>query len=395
MRGILYKNCFWWRLNDMMKDKSGVLLYQKLKSNGRFVNLKIMNSDIQLVTTIEDIRVLLHYSPSVFGVGNLKYNFFQSFMKYNVGVSNDPHWKPRRLLNECVLDNIVNNISYIERCIEKTFDNYLPRNSNEFQEYGRKLSDYLLFGETKPEYHHFLYRIFSESNSIIAPFFPSYNPVFCKTKEYYHRYLEYYIHHPIPQSMVHTALVCNEKANSPLQKQEFIDQIPHWIFPISGLVNVALPRLLCLLINHPQSLEKIRNREIPIRHAILELFRLNNPVNSTFRTVTKDITINNTDYKKGQSFVFFNNPVMRDPLLYDRPNEFLPQRWDTINENEYRVLMFNQGPQICPGKELALLILEKVVEKYLVYDCLYCTKSLDTMYIDQMINPCLIEIDYC
>jgi cytochrome P450 len=133
-----------------------------------------------------------------------------------------------------------------------------------------------------------------------------------------------------------------------------IDQIPHWVFPIAGLFSVHLPRLLVVLLNHPDEFEKVK-KEIQekrsdnyIRKCILELFRLNNAVNSTFRGLTEPFTFEESDevFPVGTQFVFFNNPVLRD--LFDHPNEFRPSRWDTHLEQSYKALMFNQGNQKCP-----------------------------------------------
>jgi hypothetical protein len=180
-----------------------------------------------------------------------------------------------------------------------------------------------------------------------------------------------------------------------------IDQIPHWVFPIAGLFSVHLPRLMVMLSNHPDEFLKVK-REIQeethfrrssyVRKCILEMFRLNNAVNSTFRGLTESFAFENSDttFEKGTQFVFFNNPVLRD--LFESPNQFVPSRWDIELEGSHSALMFNQNNQRCPGKELVISLLTQGLEVYLdiaKYSIETNTK-LDTDFIPYILNPCTI-----
>ena len=123
-----------------------------------------------------------------------------------------------------------------------------------------------------------------------------------------------------------------------------------------------------------------------LRSCILELFRLMNPVNSTFRTLNKDIG----NFKKGEQFIIFNNAIMRDPDYFKNPHSFIPERWTNEMENEYRFISFNQGPQRCPGKELIIFICKcfiiSYLQKYNIKD-INISMKINKKNIPQVINP--------
>ena len=114
LRGILAPNCFWYKISDLvLDDGAGVNLYNKYKKKyGDFALTYMLNQKIYLVTNNKYIKTILNNSPNIFGVGDLKYKFFRSFMKKNVGVSNCPFmkkkngcpWKMRRQINEFALN---------------------------------------------------------------------------------------------------------------------------------------------------------------------------------------------------------------------------------------------------------------------------------------------------
>ncbi len=156
-----------------------------------------------------------------------------------------------------------------------------------------------------------------------------------------------------------------------------------------------------MLSNHPDEFIKVK-REIEnetqfrrnsyMRKCILEMFRLNNAVNSTFRGLTKSFTFENSDqvFEKGTQFAFFNNSILRD--LFESPNQFVPSRWTTELEGSHTALMFNQGNQRCPGKELVISLLTQGVTKYLdlTKGTIETNIKLDTNFIPYMLNPCTI-----
>lgn len=399
-RGIISQNCFWWRLNDYFPDSTGYEIYKRLKQRDRFVKLNILGKKIYLLTELEDIKDLLDLSPNPFGPGVLKKNFFSSFMSKNVGISDGKEWIERREYNDKVLetDKPHHLVPIFSEYINDIFYNLKPKKFSEFTESTRKITSKIIFGTY--QYNDIIYKVFKQADSILSATF-GINFVDKNDLSLYENYLRTQLHNPQPNTLLHLG----HKYHKMLPENVVIQQIPHWIFPIAGLFSVHLPRLLVLLLNHPHDFEIVKREIIQknylmkdnyIRKCILELFRLNNAVNSTFRGLLEPYTFSNTNitFDKGTEFVFFNNPVLRD--LFEFPNQFVPTRWNEELENEYRALMFNQANQRCPGKELVISLLQAGCVSYLKL-CKFNLKTnikLDTNYIPYLINPCTIEFSF-
>jgi cytochrome P450 len=398
-RGIISQNCFWWGVNDTFADSTGAEVYQILKKQDRFVNLNIFGKQIYLVTDIRDIAQLLELSPNPFGPGTFKHNFFDTFIPRNVGISVNPDWKYKREYNDKVLEtdrsHSMNPI--FQTYIQEAFSNSNPKNFEEFTEFTRRLTSKIIFGTY--EYNPIIYKIFKQADSILSARF-NINTVNADDLLEFREYLYSQLKSPSPNTLLQQA----NKYHMMIPIDDVIDQIPHWIFPIAGLFSVHLPRLLVLLANHPKELsnvvEEIKEitvftRESYIRKCILELFRLNNAVNSTFRGLTESFTFENSQqtFEPGTQFVFFNNPVLRD--VFEYPNEYKPARWNQELEESYKALMFNQGNQKCPGKELVLSLIGIGLKCYLETNN-YTVRTnikLDPSFIPYILNPCTIAFD--
>ena len=122
----------------------------------------------------------------------------------------------------------------------------------------------------------------------------------------------------------------------------------------------------------------------------------NNPVNSTFRSLLSDYTFDeNHSYKRGTPFLIINNPVLRDSIAFPNPNAFEPSRWNETLENSPYSIMFNRGPQICPGKDFITSLLSVMVIEYFnrVGDTKFVVEpELDVNNVPQIINPCTIHV---
>jgi hypothetical protein len=398
-RGIISQNCFWWTLNDLLPDATGVQIYERLKSQGRFINVNIFGNTIYLMTDIKDIQTLLDLSPNPFGPGKIKENFFSTFIPENVGISVNPDWKYKREFNDKVLetDKVHQYNHKFTEYIREIFVRTNPKNFEEFTESTRIITSRIIFGTY--EYNPIIYKVFKQADSLLSALF-NVNTVDSDDLQEYRQYLRIELENPKPNTLLDIA----NKYHKMLPIDSVIDQIPHWVFPIAGLLNVHLPRLMVMLANHPDELMKVKaeieeqkyiNPDNYIRKCILELFRLNNAVNSTFRGLTESFAFDDSSvvFEKGTQFVFFNNPVLRD--LFDLPNQFVPSRWNMELENSYSALMFNQGNQRCPGKELVISILTDALVIYLGMNnySIQTNTRLDTSFIPYILNPCTIRFN--
>ena len=258
-----------------------------------------------------------------------------------------------------------------------------------------------------------VFNIFDKANDIRSLVFEDFH-IDEKTMNTYLNYVKANIKTPQPHSLVELGVKYIDYCpTATVTKDELLYQIPHWMFPTLGSFSSIVPRLLLLLANHPKSLLKLKkeinNSNIEteqgiyglsyLRKCILETLRLNNTVVTMLRTLKKDYNFGKDglgrEYKfeKGTQFVILTNPILREPEKFLQPNKFIPERWDKELEKSYYSIMFSQGPQNCPGKELAIFMIQSYIAHYLKnLNFKIKSRKINTEYIEQMINPCKIEI---
>ena len=130
----------------------------------------------------------------------------------------------------------------------------------------------------------------------------------------------------------------------------------------------------------------------------METLRLINPLITTFRTLSRDFSFDEKySFKKGTQFLILNNPVLRDSEYFEKPNEFIPERWTEEMEESYYAISFNQGPQMCPAKELVIFLSQSFI--YNLFTIKNIDKNtnvqinqIDTENIPQITNPFSIKL---
>ena len=111
---------------------------------------------------------------------------------------------------------------------------------------------------------------------------------------------------------------------------------------------------------------------------IRETNRLNGPTPCYFfRETSQDFLLGNIPVKKGTFFNNFWRCNLYDPAYFDRPFEFIPERWEDPRYKDSSLIqslsdtMFSQGPRTCLGKQLAHLESKVAVVKFIQrYDSL-------------------------
>jgi len=413
LRGLINPNCYWMNQSDkILLDKSGVNTFKLIKSRTSepFVPLNILNIQILLVTDINYIEKILQNSPNPFNVGKLKYQFFKSFMKHNLGVSQGKEWKRRRFVNEEVL--------YLNRVHELTENiNYYIKdlvNNNNFHVFkdflyaSQKLATKIVFNQE--EIAKDIFNFFAEVNNI--KHYTERNYIAPKELENkYFAYMKKNINNPVKNSLI--SIAKRHETNI----TELSHQIPHWVFPIAAIVNSIVPRTLLLLLNHKDKLNKVMieiNENFDennwttlfslkyLRKCILEILRLNNNVVSLFRTLESNFKFDDKySFQKGTQFAIFTNPILRSNEYFEKADHFYPERWTSDLELKYLpAISFSRGNQKCPGKDLTFTIticflthLLKKIEK-INPNLNVKTNSINILNIPHSINPCKINFDY-
>lgn len=408
-RGIFSLNKFWYTVSDIvMNDGAGINLYNNLKKKyGDFAPTYMFHKKIFIVTNNNYIKIILNNSPDIFSVGHLKYSFFKSIMNKNVGVSSGCPWKKRRYINEYALntDKLHKFSTKYNNDIENEIIKWKNKNNFDYHDFlklGKKMVAKIVFNTDN--IHDDIFKIFNETNTTEV----FNNPDFTIDSEIYNNYiiiLKYYINKPNLQSLIQQCLLVSN------DKEEVLHQIPHFIFPISGLYVTTLPRLLIFLFNHKNILNNVIeelntiNHEsniynlVYLRKCIMETLRLINPLVTTFRTLSQDFNFDKKyRFKKGTQFLILNNPVLREKEYFNRPDEFIPERWTHEMEKSYYAISFNQGPQRCPAKELVIFLLQSFIYNFfkiknININTKFKINKIDTSNIPQITNPFNFKLD--
>lgn len=389
-RGLLSPSCFWWTLSDaLLTDASGVDLFYDMKRSNRgrsAIPMAMFGTPMYLVVDPRLIRTVLDNSPRLFGVGKLKRQFFSSFMPGNVGVAQDDEWAILRRQNEIVLgtDPSPTDVPTHDRWVRwlcEALRRRAPLDFTDFSALAVEMATKIVFGPNariEPR----VWRIFDEASSV-AYFWTGQNEISDETMRAYDEYLDAAIADPEPCSLVWAA------ARTDATSSQIKQQIPHWMFPISGLFAVSLPRLLLLATSHREAIGGTSWRS-----RILETLRLNNPVVTTFRTLREPFAFDGENYDPGDQFLILNNPVLRDPRVFPSPDRYVPQRWNDDLEASYYSIMFVQGPQKCPGRNIVLFLLEEAAKRIAPgLRAVYPTGLGPGAPVPQMMNPCTIRFN--
>ena len=408
-RGILVPNRFWYQISDLfLSDGAGINLYNDYKKKyGDFGKSTMFDKDLYLVTNVNYIKIILDNSPHIFGVGEIKRIFFNVFMPKNVGVSTGCPWKRRRHMNEVALETDQLH-EYSPKYNQDLFESLIGwEHKSEFRyddflTISKRMTSKIIFNEEK--IHDDIFNYLSDINTTEVFSDPNFK-VNQSVKDNFTETINHYIDHPNPESLIELCLTVSD------DKDEIFDQIPHFIFPIAGLFITTIPRLLIMIFNHEDVLQKViqeihsldNSKEIYhmkyLRKCIMETLRLINPLITTFRTLLEDYQFDEKySFPKGTQFLILNNPVLREEEYFKEPNKFIPERWTQETEQSYYSISFNQGPQRCPAKELVIFLSQSFIYNlFTIKNINENTKikinQIDTENIPQITNPFSIHLN--
>ncbi len=173
-----------------------------------------------------------------------------------------------------------------------------------------------------------------------------------------------------------------------LTEKQLRDEIVTMFIAGNETTAVALSWTWVMLSQNPEEFWKLRKEmetvldgrtptfaDLPkLQHTyriIKETLRLFPPNRSTAREAIKDCRIGNYFIPAGSQVVMPQWVVHRDERFYDRPNEFIPDRWTTEFEqtmHKYAYFPFGGGPRICIGRSFAMmevaLVMATIAEKF-------------------------------
>lgn len=125
---------------------------------------------------------------------------------------------------------------------------------------------------------------------------------------------------------------------------------------VAGLVLVAgfettvnlLGNGIRMLLDHPDQLEKLRERPELWPNAVEEILRLDSPVQLTARVAGRDVEVAGQPIYRGEVVVIYLAAAHRDPSVFADPHRF-----DVERANAGKHLAFSTGRHFCLGAALA------------------------------------------
>ncbi len=103
-------------------------------------------------------------------------------------------------------------------------------------------------------------------------------------------------------------------------------------------------------------------------NVIKEAMRLHSPAWAIDRQALEDDRFKDYSWEKGTLIILYISGLHRNPKYWDRPDDFIPERFDDENAKNFAYYPFGAGPRLCIGEHFAMmemaLIVRKFYEKY-------------------------------
>jgi cytochrome P450 len=157
---------------------------------------------------------------------------------------------------------------------------------------------------------------------------------------------------------------------TPFGTAEMVDQVAIFFLAGHETSASALGWALYLLATHPKAQERVAEEAAGLRpefgvmgslrytrDVFREALRLYPPVPMMVREVGQDQDFRGRKVAKGAQVVISPWHLHRHERLWDRPDEFDPDRWAGEGREAARdgYLPFSKGPRVCPGAGFAML----------------------------------------
>ena len=114
------------------------------------------------------------------------------------------------------------------------------------------------------------------------------------------------------------------------------------------IANELLDELAATLGGNAPSNDEL-GRLPHLQCVIKESMRILPPVPYTMRVTQKEVEIGSLAVASGRNVLVSHYFTHHLPELYPEPERFMPERWRTIDPNQYEYLPFGAGPRMCIG----------------------------------------------
>lgn len=177
-----------------------------------------------------------------------------------------------------------------------------------------------------------------------------------------------------------------DENGNPYSDSYLQDMVMNFVLAGRDAPAVTLTWLTYYLTQHPQvqdkviaEIDQVLKGNAPHYEAMQEMSYLHSVVYETLRlspalpvevksVVEDDILPTGHRVYQGDFVVFLPYIINRNDVLYPDPEEFRPERWNTLQPTPFKFPTFNAGYRLCPGKSMAILeikiLMASILQKY-------------------------------
>ncbi len=171
-----------------------------------------------------------------------------------------------------------------------------------------------------------------------------------------------------------------EDTGLPMSDQQLVDEM--LILFIAGHETTAnaLSFIFFEISQNPEAEEKLR-QEIATEgenaftteslmkksfttNIIKEAIRLHSPAWAMDRQALEDDRFKEYSWEKGTLIILYISGLHRNPKYWDRPDDFIPERFDDENACNFAYYPFGAGPRLCIGEHFAMMEMTLIVRKF-------------------------------
>ena len=136
----------------------------------------------------------------------------------------------------------------------------------------------------------------------------------------------------------------------PLDMPEMLSIVQQLLVAGNETTTKMLTEMMRLLAEHPDQWQRVKDDPSRVELVVEETLRLSTPTQGMFRIVTRDVELGGVHLPAGSRIVAVYCSANRDESLFDRPDDFDPDR---ANLKEH--LAFGKGIHFCLGAALSRL----------------------------------------
>jgi cytochrome P450 len=128
----------------------------------------------------------------------------------------------------------------------------------------------------------------------------------------------------------------------------------------------ALSWMIYLLGNHPAEYLRLQYARAEqqaglARNVIAETLRLYSPAWVVDRISLEDDQVNDYFLPAGTVWIIYIHGLHRHPEFWERPQDFLPDRWSNPAINKEAYMPFGAGPRMCIGEHFAMMEMQLII----------------------------------